>query len=124
MANYVLLGNLNAEWATKQKQRTSAARRAPRALRADNRFRGFAAGRANHVGEGGCAARAKAKELGISILSVHYTQGAYDFVDIVEAPSPEAAMAFSIWYAAKGYGRVTTLPAFSEASFNAALAKV
>ena len=93
MASYVLLGNLNAEWATKQKQRTSAA-------------------------------RAKAKELGISIQSVHYTQGAYDFVDIVEAPSAEAALAFSIWYAAKGYGRVTTLPAFDEASFNAALAKV
>jgi uncharacterized protein with GYD domain len=93
MASYVLLGNLSAEWATKHKQRTSAA-------------------------------RSKAKELGISILSVQYTQGAYDFVDIVEAPSPEAAMAFSIWYAAKGYGRVTTLPAFSEASFTAALAKV
>ena len=93
MVTYVLLGSLSAEWATKQKQRTSAA-------------------------------RAKAKELGISVLSVHYTQGPYDFVDIVEAPSPEAAMAFSIWYAAKGFGRVTTLPAFNEASFNAALAKV
>lgn len=93
MASYVLLGNLSAEWATKQKQRTAAA-------------------------------RAKAKELGISILSVNYTQGPYDFVDIVEAPSGEAAMAFSIWYAAKGYGRVITMPSFDEARFNAALAKV
>ncbi|UPK33100.1 hypothetical protein IVB18_33425 [Bradyrhizobium sp. 186] len=51
---YVLLGNLNSEWANKQSER---------------------------VGK----AKAKLDKLGIKIESIHYTQGYYDFVDIVDA---------------------------------------
>jgi len=59
-------------------------------------------------------ARAKLKQLGIKIESVHYTQGPYDFVDVVDAPNPESMLAFSIWYGEQGYGRLESLPAFDE----------
>ena len=59
-------------------------------------------------------ANAKLKQLGIKLESVHYTQGQYDFVDVVEAPGPEAVLAFTIWYSKKGYGRIQTLPAFGD----------
>jgi len=59
-------------------------------------------------------ARAKLKELGIKLDTVLYTQGPYDFVDIVEAPDTGAMLAFSVWYAKQGFGRINTMPAFSE----------
>ena len=68
-------------------------------------------------------ARAKLKELGIRLLSVHYTQGQCDFVDIVEASSAEAVLAFSVWYADKGFGRIETLPAFETREFKAAVTR-
>jgi uncharacterized protein with GYD domain len=61
------------------------------------------------------AARAQAKKLGIKIESVYYTQGIHDFVDVAEG-KPDAMLAFSLWYAKKGFGRITTLPAFDEKS--------
>ncbi len=33
-------------------------------------------------------ARAKLRELGMRLESVYYTQGAFDFVDVVDAPNP------------------------------------
>ena len=57
-------------------------------------------------------ARAKARELGIKIQSVLYTQGAYDFVDVVDAPSPEAMLKFSVWYSRQGFGSFQSMPAF------------
>ncbi len=57
-------------------------------------------------------ARAKLRALGITLNAVYYTQGAYDFVDVIDAPNGEAALQFSIWYASQGYGRIQTLPAF------------
>ena len=56
----------------------------------------------------------KLKELGIKQKSVLYTQGQYDFVDIISAPGPESVLTFSIWYANKGFGRIQTLPAFGD----------
>jgi len=49
-------------------------------------------------------AKAKLDKLGIKIESIHYTQGYYDFVDIVDAPNQEAMLAFSVWYATQGLG--------------------
>jgi uncharacterized protein with GYD domain len=69
------------------------------------------------------AAKAKLKELGISLISVNYTQGPYDFVDLVEAPSPEAMLAFSVWYAKRGFGRLQSMPAFDMAAMAKALKK-
>ncbi len=68
-------------------------------------------------------ARAKLKELGMKLESVHYTQGQYDFVDVVNAPSAEAMLAFSVWYSQQGHGKLTSLPAFDERTFVKALAK-
>ena len=66
-------------------------------------------------------AKQRLHKLGIKIESIHYTQGFYDFVDIVEAPSPEAMLAFSVWYAAHGLGRIQTMPAFDAKSFETAI---
>jgi uncharacterized protein with GYD domain len=66
-------------------------------------------------------ARAKLDKLGIKLESVHYTQGPYDFVDIVDAPNPQAMLAFSVWYANQGLGRIQTMPAFDSTSFEAAI---
>ncbi len=66
-------------------------------------------------------ARAKLDKLGIKLESIHYTQGPYDFVDIVDAPNPQAMLAFSVWYANQGLGRIQTMPAFDSTSFEAAI---
>ena len=68
-------------------------------------------------------AEAKLKELAIKVESVHYTQGRYDFVDVVDAPDPEAMLTFSVWYAGQGFGRVQSLPAFAPKAFAAAVTK-
>lgn len=59
-------------------------------------------------------ASSKLKQLGIKLENVYYTQGHYDFVDVIEAPGPEAVLAFSIWYSNKGFGRIQSLPAFGD----------
>jgi uncharacterized protein with GYD domain len=66
-------------------------------------------------------ARDKAKALRITIESVNYTQGAYDFVDVVDAPNPDAVLAFSVWYAQQGFGKVQSMPAFDEKTMAKAL---
>ncbi len=59
-------------------------------------------------------ARAKLKELGMKLESVYYTQGPYDFVDVVSAPNAEAMLAFSVWYSQQGFGKIMSLPAVDE----------
>ena len=66
-------------------------------------------------------ARAKLDKLGIKIESIHYTQGYYDFVDIVDAPNPEAMLAFSVWYSSQRLGRIQSIPAFDAKSFETAI---
>jgi uncharacterized protein with GYD domain len=66
-------------------------------------------------------AKAKLDQLGIKIESIHYTQGYYDFVDIVDAPNPEAMLAFSVWYATQGLGRIQSMPAFDAKTFENAI---
>jgi uncharacterized protein with GYD domain len=66
-------------------------------------------------------ARAKLEKLGIKLDSIHYTQGYYDFVDIVDAPNPEAMLAFSVWYATQGLGRIQSMPAFDPKTFESAV---
>ena len=56
----------------------------------------------------------KLKQLGIKQISVLYTQGQYDFVEIIEAAGPETVLGFTIWYARKGFGSIQTLPAFDD----------
>jgi uncharacterized protein with GYD domain len=66
-------------------------------------------------------AKAKLDKLGIKIESIHYTQGDYDFVDIVDAPNPEAMLAFSVWYSSQRLGRIQSMPAFDSKSFETAV---
>lgn len=68
-------------------------------------------------------AEAKLKELGIKLESIYYTQGQFDFVDVVDAPDPEAMLSFSVWYGAHGFGRIQSLPAFQPRAFEAAVRK-
>lgn len=70
------------------------------------------------------SAKAKLGELGIKLESVNYTQGEYDFVDVVDAPSAEAMLAFSVWYVKQGFGRIRSMPAFDDAAMHQAIAKV
>ncbi len=69
-------------------------------------------------------AKAKLDTLGIRLEAVYYTQGEVDFVDVVEAPSAEAMLAFSVWYVEQGYGRFRSLPAFDDAAMRKALATI
>jgi uncharacterized protein with GYD domain len=68
-------------------------------------------------------ARTKLKGLGMKLESVFYTQGPFDFVDVVDAPSAEAMLAFSVWYSEQGYGKILSLPAFDERTFVKALTR-
>ncbi len=79
---------------------------------------------ATRHGERTSKARAKLDELGITLESLYYTQGAYDFIDVADAPDAEAMLSFSVWYAKEGLGRITTMPAFSEAELKAAVDRV
>ncbi len=69
-------------------------------------------------------AKAKAEELGVTIETVLYTLGSYDFVDVISTDDPKAAAAFSAWYAAQGYGAITTMPAFSTEEFGQAIENI
>ena len=65
----------------------------------------------------------KLKQLEIKLENVYYTQGQYDFVDVINAPGPESVLTFSIWYANKGFGRIQTLPAFGDKTMKQAQSK-
>ncbi len=56
----------------------------------------------------------------ITFQSILYTQGNYDFVDIADAPTPEAMLNFSVWYVKQGFGSFQSLPAFDDAAMAAA----
>jgi uncharacterized protein with GYD domain len=68
-------------------------------------------------------AKAKLSELNIKLEGVYYAQGEVDFVDIDDAPSADALLAFSIWYVKQGFGKFRSRPAFDDAAMRAALAK-
>ena len=69
-------------------------------------------------------AKQKLADLGITLETVLYTQGAYDFMDVVDAKDSSAMLAFSVWYAAQGFGGITTMPAFAPADMDSAVAKL
>ena len=65
--------------------------------------------------------KAKADELGINFEVGYYTQGIYDFVDVVDASDTYVVLGFSIWFANQGYGKIITMPAFDEAAMEQAV---
>ncbi len=66
----------------------------------------------------------KLETLGIKLEAVYYTQGRHDFVDVVDAPEPDALLTFSLWYVSQGYGRVEAMPAFDMDTLAGAAEKV
>jgi len=69
------------------------------------------------------SATAKLAQLGITLEAVYYTQGRFDFVDVVEAPEPEALLTFAVWYTTRGYGRIESMPAFDSETLARAAGK-
>ena len=56
----------------------------------------------------------KLRELGITLEATYYTQGEFDFVDVVDTPEAEALLTFSVWYVNQGYGHIHSMPAFDS----------
>ena len=66
---------------------------------------------------------AKLKQLDIKLENVYYTQGQYDFVEIIDAPGPESVLGFTIWYSRIGFGSIQTLPAFGDETIRKIISK-
>lgn len=60
----------------------------------------------------------KVKALGLEVKVNYFTQGQFDFVTIVDAPDPESASAFSLWYMQQGFGRIQTMRAYDSDEFS------
>ena len=65
------------------------------------------------------AAIKKAESMGMKMIAVYYTEGAYDLVVISEASDEKAATAFALGTAAQGNVRSTTMRAFDVEEFEA-----
>ncbi len=70
------------------------------------------------------AARASAKELGVNLREVLWTQGQYDVVSIIEASDEAAVSAFGLSLAGAGNVRSQTLRAFTKDEMEKILTKV
>lgn len=70
------------------------------------------------------AIRDMAKKLGVSVKDIYWTLGAYDAVQIHEAPNDEAIAALLASVGALGNIRTQTLRAFSQADMKGILAKL
>ncbi len=70
------------------------------------------------------AARAAAKEVGVNMREVLWTQGQYDIVSIIEAPDETAVAAFGLSLAGAGNVRSQTLRAFTRDEMEKILSKV
>lgn len=68
------------------------------------------------------AVHEKLDALNITLETVYYTQGQYDFMEVVEA-EPEAMLALSLWYKTNGYGELNSMPAFSMEAVTEAVRK-
>lgn len=68
--------------------------------------------------------RAANEQRGFKLLSLHWTQGQYDLVAVVEAPDEQAMMAGLLNVAGAGNARSETLRAFTEAEMEAIIQKM
>ncbi|MGF1511307.1 MAG: GYD domain-containing protein [Myxococcota bacterium] len=69
------------------------------------------------------AVHTKLHELNITPETILYTQGPYDFVEVVRG-EPRAMLALSLWYNTQGFGQLTTLPAFTMPEVHEAVEQV
>ncbi len=70
------------------------------------------------------SSKAMLEQLGITLEAQYYTQGQFDFVDVVDTPEPEDLLTFSVWYVSQGYGHVQAMPAFDQDTLARAADKV
>lgn len=68
--------------------------------------------------------RTLCEQRGVKVLSLHWTQGRYDNIAIVEAPDEQAMMASLFASCQRGYIRTETLRAFTDSEMSAILQKV
>ena len=70
------------------------------------------------------AFRKAAKEAGVTVKEILWTQGQYDVVSIIEAPDDAAATALAMNIGKLGYIRTQTLRAYSAAELAPIMDKV
>jgi len=70
------------------------------------------------------AAKVAAKELGVTLREILWTQGQYDVLSIIDAPDDAAVAAFGLSLAGAGNVRSQTLRAFTKDDMEKILAKV
>lgn len=61
---------------------------------------------------------------GAKLISLHWTQGRFDNIAVIEAPDEQAAMTSLFASCQRGYIRTETLRAFNESEMSAILQKV
>lgn len=70
------------------------------------------------------AARGAAKELGVNMREIYWTQGQYDLVTLVDAPDETSLSAFGLKLASAGNVKFQTLRAFTKDEMDKILAKM
>ena len=68
------------------------------------------------------AAKKMLKEMGAELKAIYLTMGAYDWVNVVEAPNDEVVAKFILSVCAAGNIRTATLKAFTEAEYRKIIA--
>jgi uncharacterized protein with GYD domain len=61
---------------------------------------------------------------GVKVLSLHWTQGRYDNIAVVEGPDEQSVMASVLASCQKGFTRTETLRAFTDTEMSAMLQEV
>ncbi|HEX6708339.1 MAG TPA: GYD domain-containing protein [Albitalea sp.] len=70
------------------------------------------------------AARSAAKEVGVTLREIFWTQGQYDVVAIIDAPDETSLTAFELSLASAGNVKSQTLRAFTKDEMEKILSKV
>ncbi len=70
------------------------------------------------------AVKETAGRFGVKMTSIHWTQGRYDLVTVIEAQDETAASAFGLAVAGAGNVRFETMRAFTPDEMNAILNKL
>lgn len=70
------------------------------------------------------AATAEAEKMGMKVIQVLWTMGAYDVVVVFEAPNDETISAFALKIGALGNSKTQTMRAFRREEMEKILAKI
>ena len=70
------------------------------------------------------AATAEAEKMGVKIINIFWTMGAYDVVVLLDAPNDETVSAFSLKMGSLGNVKSQTMRAFRAEEMESILAKI